>query len=145
MPEIKACEVCGSTNLETRTGPLALGVSCAGCGAGFDYFFRKDGAVLDYPRAWGKLIAVVAESESTERFSPEHRGPEGSPEGYLVRGNFVFVFQADDGTIRGVRAERAEFPKGGPRPAGVPAQVRYYHTWVVNVCPCRGPGGVPPV
>jgi hypothetical protein len=134
---LKSCEICCSSNIMSAPYPVGLVTSCGGCGARFAYYFRADGALLDYPRGWGAIVGVVQELEAVEKADPGSLAPDVSENLFRLHSGFYYVFQAANGTLRRARLGSAEFGTNQPRPAGLPEMISWYHFWNVDVCPCH--------
>ena len=127
----KTCEVCGSQKMLTQRTGVGTMLTCKLCGSSFDYYYRQDGGLLDYPASWGRVIDVIYEPTGS------HRKPcEDSALDMWCEGDFYYVFVADDGTIRRTRIDNHGcFDDKTPRPKCVPNSVNTYHAWVVDVLP----------
>ena len=112
--------------------------TCADCGTGWDYYFRKDGGLLSVPPSWGEVVAVVQEMTGARKIPSEHVAPEFPGDHYLIdESEFYYVFRAEDGTIRRARIDSSPFGRG-KRSRRVPDRVEHFHYWVVDVCPAAG-------
>ena len=111
----RTCEVCGSSKLRKRHFPNNTVATCQSCGSSFDYYYRKDGRIFDYPTSWGKPIAVYYEPEGTTEADEDVKGTFAEGESY-------YVFLSEDGTIRRARiSPYGQFDDSHtPRPKGVP-------------------------
>ncbi len=137
----KPCEVCDGA-LKPSFSAFGVVLTCDRCQGKFGYYYRRDGEVLTYPRAWGKLVAVVQEPEGENaalRRSGVRRAPAPPPVAIAAEGLALstvfsptyYVFLADDGTIRRVRLACIPKPPAGDR--GVPETVTHHHRWNVDI------------
>lgn len=131
------CDVCGKDGLKQTHGKMGTYFDCPNCGSRFDYYYRKDGELLDHPASWGRLIeAVYVQTDSEPIPTDGTEDVEDSGLAIWYDGEFYYIFLAADGTIRRARINSfGHFDDETPRPKGVPKNINTFHAWVVDVLP----------
>jgi hypothetical protein len=132
MSEPKICEVCGSKEWENNSNSMDRIDFCLNCKLTEAQYFRKDGRPFGYPETW-ELLGVAW---------------RGSAPVSPTRDDFAkcfYYFRKVDGTMIQASIRAGEWREkvfendlNTPRPAGLPAFVRFFHYWVIDCCPHSG-------
>jgi hypothetical protein len=125
------CDVCNKKGVRIRHTKISSLHICRHCGSYVSYYYRKDGHPFGYPPAWGKVLAVLATQEGVMEVPEEDKPLVGAD--YVLEGNFYYLFQSDDGTIR--RARIDSLPFTDQKPPTLPPTIEAYHYWNVDVLP----------